>query len=107
VPDQLKHAPHLLIASLVQQHFKPRVRLRFIQLRDLCGLGASAVVELHASSQSLNSTLSRHALHFDFVNFLDLIASGSYKIREIAIVSEQQQTFGVEVETPDRMQSFK
>ena len=100
---QLKHATNLLIASLMKQHLIPRIRLRFIQLRDLCGRGASAIVESDSASQSFNSTFSRHALHFDFVNFLDAIASGGHKVCEVAVIGEQQKSFGVEVETSDWM----
>src|SRR5262249_43266684 len=104
VPDQLEHATHLLVASLMKQDFVPRIRLRLVKLFDPCGRSARAVLERDAASQSLDPTVSRHAFDFDFVNFLDAIASGCDEISEVAVIREQQETFGVEVEPPDRMQ---
>src|SRR6185369_13456894 len=104
MPNQLKHASHLLVASLVQQHFVPCVGLSLVQLHDLCGGGARAVFERDAAAQSFDATLRRHTLNFDFVNFLDAITRRSYVVREVAVVGEQQQSFGVEVETSDRME---
>ena len=101
--DQLKHPSHLLVTSLVQQHFVPCVGLRLVQLRDLCGRRACAVFERDSASQSFDTAVSRHAFNFDFIDFLDAVASGGYVVCEVAIVREQQQSFGVEVETSDGM----
>jgi len=103
MPDQLKHPAHLLIASLVQQHFVPRVGLRLVQHLDLCRRGASAVFECDAAPQSLNPAIRRHTFNFHFVNFLDAVASGRDVVCEVAVIGEQQQTFSVEVETSNRM----
>src|ERR1051325_7833079 len=100
--DQLKHATHLLVASLVKQDFKPRVRLRLVELLDSCRRGARAVFERDAASQSENPAFSRHTFDFDFVDFLDAIASRRDEVSEIAVVREQQETFGVEVEPSNR-----
>src|SRR5215213_5449398 len=104
MPDQLKHPPHLLVATLVQQHFVPRIRLGLIQLRDLCRRRASAVFERDSAPQSVDATLRRHTFDFHFVNLLDAVARGGYVGREVAVICEQQQTFSVEVETPDWME---
>src|SRR5215213_1537377 len=103
--NQLKHPPHLLIASLVKQNFKPGIRLGLIQLRYLSGGRARAVVERNSSSQSLNRGVGRHTLNFNLVNLLHAIAGRRHVIRKVAIVGEQQQAFGVEVETADGIQA--
>src|SRR5215216_2584616 len=103
MPYQLKHSPHLLVASLVQQHFIPRVGLSLVQLRDLCGRCASAVFERDSTPQSFDTTIRRHPFNFHLVNFLNAVARGGDVVREVAVVCEQQQAFSVEIETSDRM----
>src|SRR5215213_875886 len=102
--DQLKHASHLLITSLVQQHFVPRVGLCLIQLCDFCGRSASAVFQSNSTPESFDAAFRRHTLHFNFVNFLDAVTRRRYVVCEVAVVRKQQQTFSVEVETSDRME---
>ena len=48
-----------------------------------------------------------NAFHFRFVNLFDAIARGRDEIGEIAIIRQQQETFGIEVETADRMKPAK
>src|SRR5215212_179831 len=94
----LKHATHLLIASLVEQHLIPGVRLSLIQLGNLRGGSAGAVFERDSSPQSVDTGVCGHTLHFDFIDFLDPIACGGDIVREVAIVREEEQSFSVEVE---------
>ena len=86
MPDQLKHPSHLLVASLVQQHFVPCVGLSLVQLHDLCRRSARAVFQRDAAPQSFDATVRWHALNFDFINFLDTVTRRSYIIREVAVV---------------------
>jgi hypothetical protein len=49
----------------------------------------------------LNCGVRRHAFDFHLVDFLDSIVRGGDEVCEVAVVGEQQQTFGVEVEASD------
>src|SRR5690348_141900 len=103
--NQLKHATYLLVATLMKHDFIPRVCFSLTYLLDLRGGSAGAILERNAAPQSFNRSVGRHAFHLHFVNFFNLITRGSYEVGELAVVGEQQQSFGVEVETPDRIKT--
>ena len=81
----------------MQDDLIPAVRLALIRLFYLCGCGANAVFERDAATQALNCIIGRHALDLDLVNFRHTVARRRDEVRELAIVRQQQQAFGVEV----------
>ena len=103
MPDQIKHPPDLLVASLVKQDFEPCVRLRFIQFRDLRGRGSRSIFKCNSTTQSLYASLQWHAFNFHFINFFYPISRGSDEVVKSPSLVRSNKTFGVEVEPPDRI----
>src|SRR5436305_1010250 len=105
--DGIEHFSDLLISPLDQGDTEPRVCITVFKPLDLLGLCASSILEHHAASQTLNEGIRWNALNLGFVNLRNVIACGSDVIRQLAIVCQDQQTFGVEIQSPDRVQSTK
>src|SRR5258706_1298806 len=104
MPNSVKHAADLLIAALMQSNFKPAVGFGRSQLANFRRGSALPFGDRNTAPQSLHGVVSRHPFDFHFVDLRDLIPGGGYDVGEVAVVGEQQQTLGIEIKPPHRMQ---
>src|SRR4030095_5503004 len=104
--NRIEHAPHLLIAAFVKSHFKPRIGSAFAQHAHVRAR-KTLITDSDPAPQPLDCFFGRHALNLRSVNFWYSTFGGGNVTRELTIVSQKQQSFGVEVEPADRMQTPK
>src|SRR5882672_10060371 len=102
--DRVEHAADLLIATLVKSYFEPTVRFSRTQLPDFGRRRAFAFSNRNAAPQSLDGVFGRHAFYFDPVDLGNLISGGGDHVGELAVIGKQQQTLGIEIKPPHRMQ---
>src|SRR6267143_5477399 len=105
--DEIKHAPYLLVLSLMQDDLKPGVGLCLINAFDFCRRRACSIFERDATSQSLNRLLGGHALYLCLVNLRDFVARGGDEVCKLAIVRQQQQTFSIEIQAANWVNTTK
>src|SRR5262245_24835015 len=99
--DVVEHLSDLLIAAFVERDFIPRVRLALFHQPYHSWRGSFAI-NRHAAFERPDLMLARLSLHLDFINLRRPLRAGD-EVSEIAVVGEQQQPFGVEIQPPDRM----
>ena len=97
VADRRAHALDLMLAALVQHELDP-------SRAESAGPRGSRrpVVELDAASEPLESLVGRVALDLGDVDLLDLVARVRKRVRELAVVGEQERAGRVCVEPADR-----
>src|SRR4029453_18152225 len=98
---RFEQAPELAIASFLDHDVVPMIgafAAAILELLDLC----RSVIELDARCERSLLLGRERAHHPDRVLALDLVARMHHLVRELARVREQQQPFGIEIESPDR-----
>ena len=104
VTDRFQHAPDLPVATLANGDDQdPLPIVRPPVQRDHVGTLRAAAVERNASTQLFERVVTRHARDAGFVGALDLVPRMRERCREVAVVGEQQQPFGVVIETANRV----
>lgn len=101
---RLAHTADLLVASLAQRDFEPRLAALVAHVADL-GRQGLAVFELHAGLPNLQIALGHLALHLDDVGLRDVLLGVEQRVRELTVVGEQQGAAGVKVEPADGVQT--
>ena len=69
----------------------------------LCRLGR-AVFKVDPSAQDIQRFLGRNAADLRPIGFRDMVARVSQTVQELAIVGQKDQSFRVNVQSPDRAQ---
>ena len=109
VADRVEHAAYLLVSPLPEHDLEPGVRLRLVQLLDFSRGGVRAIVEPDSAPQARDLFLRRHALDLHLVDLPHVVARRRDVVRQLAVVGQNEQPFGVEVEsahgvqTPERL----
>ena len=98
----LEHAAHFAVAAFGDGHAVPAVRAFAATIFHSAEAGF-AVFELHAVEQALLFFLAQGAQHAGRVFTLQAEAGVHQRVRQLARAGEQQQTFGIQVQTTDRL----
>jgi len=108
VPDGFEHPADLAIASLADGDAQRRMPGVFSIRRHQLDFGRlrAAAVDRHPARQALDVVAVREPEHLDFVDACDAVAGMSELCRQIAVVGQQQQPLGFEVEAADRVDIF-
>ena len=103
VADRIEHSPDLLVFAFAENDFVPVVT-GFPRALDQTNSGrrGSRLAKSDPATQALDLIFAGRALHFCVIDLLDF-STLRQKVRQLAIVGENDQPFGVEVETADRM----
>ena len=110
MPDALEHLANLTGPSLLDLDLPPSIGLRRAtasvagQWQNPCGFSAPAV-EHDSRAQLLHGGIGRHSPHFDFVGLGAAVPRMTHQLCKLAVVGQQQQAFGLEVEATDRVQA--
>jgi hypothetical protein len=105
--DRFAHVPDLPVAALVNRDPQRRVLIvpSAWQQFDLRRFGAPPL-DHDAARQALHVVRVGDAQHARFIDAIDAMARMGEVCRQIAVVGENQQAFGVEVEPADRIDVF-
>src|SRR5206468_2580527 len=87
--SRLKHAADLLIATLMQRDFEPRILTAF-EGDDLARREAF-VINISATAKAVQIALGRHACDFDVINLRNNPSCG-HQFCELAVIGQNQQT---------------
>jgi hypothetical protein len=102
VAERLDHAMDLAMLALVDRDAEPGVLALARQDLDLGRHRHGAIVERDAVPQRLDLFAAELGVHLDVIGLGDVVARGEQPRRQIAIVGQEQDAFGVEVEPTDR-----
>src|SRR6476620_7363152 len=103
MPDGVEHFTDLLIVSFVPSHFVPSVLVRRLEDLDIGGCGFVAVFENQSSPQFSYCPLGRHSFRFYLIDLRNSFRR-SDSVREVAVVCQDDQSFGIEIKTADWME---
>ena len=96
VAHGLQHALHLVVLALVQRHLDPRVVVGLEHPHAVDG--HQLALHRHAAPQPLERALVRDAVHLRLVDARHLVARVRHALGEDAVVREQDQALGGDVE---------
>ncbi len=106
--DRVAHLAHLTIAALANHDLEQRLRApdATASTRSTLHLGRkrAPAFERDAAAQPLEIPLVGHALDQRLVRALQLVARMRHALGELAVVGEDDQALGLEVEPPDRIE---
>jgi len=101
VADPLQHEPNLSLLALAQRDLEPRVRLSLAYAPHLARR-RSPRVEDHAPGLQLRDVgVLNLPVDLHRVGLRDPVAGVHQRLRQCAIIGEQEQAFAVEVEAAD------
>lgn len=106
-----EHAANLTVTALENRQFDFRlphpvhpIALMTAAKSDiLCRLGR-AVFKVDPSAQDVQGFLGRNAADLRPIGFRDMVARVGQTVQELAIVGQKDQSFRVNVQSPDRAQ---
>ncbi len=101
VTDRVAHLSHLTVSSFANRDDQV-AGTGDLHVRRLC----AAILDRHTLRQPIDVVAIGFAEHPHVVHARDAVARMRETRGEIAVVGEQEQTFGVEVEPPDRIYVF-
>jgi len=104
VADRLAHLADLAVASFADTHDQQRSASTLDHL-NVCR-PCSLSLDHHAAAEALHVVFVGRTGHACFVNPDDLMARVRQSRGQVAVVCENQQTFGVEVQTADWIDVF-
>lgn len=95
-----KHATNLAILAFVENHFQDCALFVLTSERHALGMNFS-LGQAYALAESLEQLGRRYARNLHEVFFLDTVARVGEKVRELAVVREQDEAFARTIKTPD------
>ena len=105
MPDRIAHLANLSRAPFVDRNAeRGGLSLRPARGKELdLGRARTTAVDDHPARQALEVVRIGNAEHFDLIDPLDLVARMGQGGGEVAVVGENQEPFGVEIEPADRI----
>ena len=102
----IKHLFDLLVLTLPESDLKPCVAAFTGSIHQLDFGGRSwGAANAHAAAQSVDLFLGRHSLDLYMID-LGNLSSLCNRICKIAVITQQQQPFGVEIKTPHQFKAM-
>jgi hypothetical protein len=104
VADGFEHPAHLPVAPLANRHQQQTVAVgsSLVEQHDVGGQRPLAV-KWNAFPQPIDGRLVRHPRHLRLVGAIHLVPRVRQRRGEVAVIGEEEQSFGVVVEPSDRI----